>query len=182
MPMKPNKETILETYSLEELLDLALEKEKQDRMNRKDQVERHLSELLEILEGNDGNELKSKLSQYRTSEDDTQTESSQSTPITRMGKERNLERKSTPKSTRKSSQKAQSKSSGKTAKKQPLSSLLVESVGKKPMSIDEIMDSLLQSGWKSKSSNPRSILNIELGKQVEKGNLKKAGRGMYIKG
>jgi hypothetical protein len=182
MPIRPNEETILATYSLPELLDLAMEKEKQDRAKQKDEVERHLSAIQGMLGGSS--------SQFRSENADVQKAPTTSAPKTQKKRGRKPGSKSDQKPAEKVVQKIEPVPSFKLSetpaqnseKKKPLSALLVESVGKKPMSIDEIMQSLEKREWKTISINPRAIVFLELSKQVKKGTLMSAGRGMYVKG
>jgi hypothetical protein len=182
MPIRPNEETILATFSLTELLDLAWEKEKQDRTKQKEEVERHLSAIKGMLAESS--------SQLRSENAEAQKAPTTSALKTQKKRGRKPGRKSDQRPAEQVAQKIEPVSSAKSSetpeqnseKKKPLSALLVESVGKEPMSMDQIVESAEKLGWKTKSKNPRQIVFLELGKQIEKGALKKAGRGMYVKG
>ena len=67
------------------------------------------------------------------------------------------------------------------SKRVPLGELLLEVLEEQPMGVEEILEKLIQHGFQSKSKDPRRILYIELGKQVEKGTVQKAERGKYCK-
>ena len=49
------------------------------------------------------------------------------------------------------------------------------------MGVEEILKAIVKLGYKSKSKDPRRVLYLELKKQVVKKNLKKVGRGTYVK-
>lgn len=153
MALKPSENTILSTYTLDELIELIREKAQMEVEQKLNEAKNQLVAL--IGEGT--------------------TDSAPSTYTPTPGRGR---RKSTTKT------KAKKKSTAKQARgsKQSLGNYILEAVGSKPMSIREIMNSIKSLGYKSKAKDPRRILYLELKKQVEKGNIKKTGRGMYTQG
>ena len=68
-----------------------------------------------------------------------------------------------------------------TGKKKSLKKRVLEVVGKKPMLVDEIINALVERGYESKAQDARRVLYHELGRLINSGSLKKAGRGMYRK-
>lgn len=148
MNQRPSEKSILETYSIDDLLSLVKEKAQ-----------------LNIEAEFEG------LKQYM---DSFMTSSSGTAPVTKVAAERPV--------VKEPSAPAGPKKGKRVSKRVPLGNLLMEVLGDEPMGVEEILAKLIQQGYKSKSKDPRRILYIELGKQVEKGTVQKAGRGLYQKG
>lgn len=153
MVAKPSEKTILQTYSLNELLDLIKEKARIDAEEQMDMVRQHLSTLSKAMGGafpksTPGIADKIQGRRGRPRKDDSE---SASAPAAGRG----------------------------GRKKTPLGQLLQQVLGPEPMGIEEIMEGLKAQGYKSKSKDPRRVLYLELKKQVENKNIKKSGRGMY---
>ncbi|RJP28587.1 MAG: hypothetical protein C4527_11665 [Candidatus Omnitrophota bacterium] len=146
MAVKPNPSTILDTYSLEEILDLAKEKEKRNKDEHMAEAKRYLDYLSKFMGQTD-------------SEPEIEIEMEPPAPVKEI----------------------RAKTVQRNRPKIPLSELLVNVIGSKPMGVNDILEALQQNGWKSKSSDPRRILYLELKKQVEKGTIDKAARGEYVK-
>lgn len=60
-----------------------------------------------------------------------------------------------------------------------LKDYLMKVVGNEPMTIDQILSSLENEGYKSQAKDPRRVLYLELKKLVDAGVLQKTGRGTY---
>ncbi|MBN2327461.1 MAG: hypothetical protein JXR73_09930 [Candidatus Omnitrophica bacterium] len=153
MAAKPSEQTILQTYSLNELLDLIKEKARLDAEEHMTAAREHLTALAKAMGG--VVEATSKKVAVKTG--------------ARRGRPRKVD----------ASQDASPKSARRGGKKIPLGQMLQDILGPEPMGIEEIMSALKANGYKSKSKDPRRVLYLELKKQVENNNIKKAGRGLY---
>lgn len=160
MPTKPSSDTILSTYSLEELLELVKEKSEQ---NANEQIE----------------EFKHQINQFASSTLGTsQTKSSTAS----QPKESRPKAKST--TTKKSVKKSKSTSSSKSSRKssgKSLSSMILNILNESssPMKVDDLQKALKKKKWTTKSSKPRQIIQLELMKLIKKDQIKRADRGMY---
>ncbi len=153
MAAKPSEKIILQTYTLNELLDLIKEKARMDAETQLNNAREHLSALALAIGG--------------------ETErSSRGIPKVR-GRRRGRPRKSD------AAPQPADRDRKRGRKKIPLGQLLQEILGASPMGIEDIMLALKGRGYTSKSKDPRRVLYLELKKQVENKNIKKTGRGMY---
>ncbi len=146
MPSKPNAESILENYSLQEIIDLAKEKNTRIINERISEAQNTLSNLIESM----GHSVEEPIELK-------EEEPPQTKP------------------------KYRKKPGPKSGSKLPLSELLLDTLGDEPMDMQGIIDELEKKGWKTKSSEPRRVLYQELKKQINKGNIRKEGRGLYAK-
>ncbi|MGC9326565.1 MAG: hypothetical protein ACP5I1_02925 [Candidatus Hinthialibacter sp.] len=153
MTAKPSEQTILETYSFSELLDLVKEKARMDAEEHMKSAREHLNALAKAMGG-------------------VMEETSQQVSA-KMGSRRGRPRKE------EASQESYSKSARRRGKKAPLGQMLRDVLKPEPMTIDEIMSALKANGYKSKSKDPRRVLYLELKKQVESNNIRKVDRGQY---
>lgn len=149
MVAKPSPDTILKTYSLEEILDLVKEKSELNATNQLNEFKKHIESF--------------------TSGETEDILITDDTP--RVGRPVGSGR-----GRRKVGRPSGSVSTG---RKKSLGDYLLETIGPHPMKIEEIMSAIEDKGYKSKSKDPRRVLYLELKKQVENGALKKAGRGLY---
>ncbi len=149
MVAKPSPDTILKTYSLEEMLDLVKQKSELNANNQLDEFKKHIESF--------------------TSAEIDETPMQDDTPrVGRpVGSGRGRKKAGRP------------SASASTGRKKSLGEYLLETIGSQPMKVEEIMSAIEDRGYKSKSKDPRRILYLELKKQVESGALKKAGRGLY---
>lgn len=152
MTAKPSEKTILQTYSLNELLDLIKEKARIEADEQMESVRQQLNTLTQSLIGTHQKVTPSIVKS-----------------LGRRGRPR--------KDAFETQSEMRSERSGR--KKTPLGQLLQQVLGSTPMKIEEIMTALREQGYKSKSKDPRRILYLELKKQVANKNIRKTGRGMY---
>jgi len=140
MVAKPSSETILTTYSFDELLNLV-------KMKAEKLVDEQLAGVKKYLES--------------------------------LG----VEEKETPTITEKPVRKKTGRPVGKTQpeKEMSLGAHLLEVLGSEPKKIDEIMKSILDRGYKTKSGNPKQILQLELARQIKRKTIKKVERGVYVR-
>jgi len=143
MMEKPSIETILNSYSMEELLEIA-------KMKARMQIEETIEEFKAHLFSYSGIQP-----EFEEKEQDVPRADSRS--IIKVEQRKTVEKKS-------------------------LKKRVLEVVGKKPMSVDEIINALVERGYESKAQDARRVLYHELGRLINSGSLKKAGRGMYRKG
>ncbi|MGI6456717.1 MAG: hypothetical protein ACOX5R_14010 [bacterium] len=68
------------------------------------------------------------------------------------------------------------------AREGSLSSLILEILDDEPKRIEEILADVQKLGWSTRSSNPKSLVTQQLVALTKKGNVRKAGRGLYVKG
>lgn len=158
MPVKPNAKTILNTYSLADLLSLVKDKAAMDADAKLEEVRSALANSLSGIEAPKKRGPK---------------------PGAKRG----------PKPGAKTAKKKSDRGPGRPrlnkpgrkagSAKKPLKVYLLDVLTKTPMKIEEIMEALKQSGYKSKSKDPRRVLYLELKKQVSSGSVKKSGRGLY---
>ena len=139
MVAKPTTETILKTYSLDELLDLA-------KMKIRKQADERLFKAIKYMES--------------------------------LG----VEEKETPSIPEKPVRKKAGRPMGKIQpeKKMTLGAHMLEILGSEPKKIDEIMKSILDRGYQTKSDNPKRILQLELARQIKRKTIKKVERGVYV--
>jgi hypothetical protein len=171
MPQKPDKQTIISTYSMNEIVELAKEKAKIDAEQTLSNARDHLSALMDAF----GVEQKSTMK--RESKTIVQKE--------KRGRGRPKLKKTEPLVSKKGLEKhlaGEKSSKASRGKKVPLNELVLKCLGKKPMSVKDLINALKQKGWQSRSNDPRRVLYLELGKMVKNGSIIKSGRGMYEKG
>lgn len=154
MATKPYPQTILDTYTFTEILDLAKEK----ALNDRDGLLSGLSEHLDSISKQTGISSSSK----------TATKSKTTTK-----KSQKVSSKST--SPKKSTAK-------KSSKKKPLNAHLLEILNGEPKSINDIVTALKKRKYQTKSKNLRGIVSLELMKQEHIGAIRKVKRGVYVKG
>lgn len=155
MAVKPSKTTILQFYSLDELLELV-------KLKSQEEVQQGLSDLQNALSSLMGGSAPAKAGR----------------PAGRPPKtgKRGRPKGSTNVKT------ASKKSSRKRAKNEkPLADFLLDILNKTPKGVPEIMEELEDKGYKTSSSNPKRLLYLELTKQSKKGTIQSKGRGKYIK-
>jgi len=145
MMEKPSIETILNSYSMEELLEIA-------KMKARIQIEKTIEEFKTHLFSFSYSGIQP---EFQEKEQDVPRVDSKS-----IIKVKHQE----------------------TGKKKSLKKRILEVVGKKPMSVDEIINALVEGGYESNAQDARRVLYHELGRLINSGALKKAGRGMYRKG
>lgn len=63
--------------------------------------------------------------------------------------------------------------------KRSLGEHVLDVLDDKPKKIDEILEAIYENGYHSNAREPRRVLYLELKKQIDKGNVKKDGRGLY---
>ncbi len=146
MSLRPTEKSILESYSLDELLSLVQEKVQRDIESGLEGLRITMNRLMGSWPGSGALE--------KTERQETAAPPAPVQPKRGRGRPRRL----------------------------PLGDMLSEVLGDQPMGIEEILEKLVQRGFQSKSKDPRRILYIELGKQVGKGTVQKAGRGKYCRG
>ena len=144
MMEKPNIETILDFYSMEELLEIA-------KMKARMQLEETIEEFKAYLFSFSYFGIKP---EFQEKEQDVPRADSKS--IIKVEHEE-------------------------TGKKKSLKKRILEVVGKKPMTVDEIINALVERGYESKAQDSRRVLYHELGRLINSNALQKAGRGMYRK-
>lgn len=169
MANKPSTDTVLRFYSLDELLGLVKEKARMDVSEKMQAAKNHLLALTGALGGG-------------------AFSAPSEVGMTRKGRrgrppkaEKPLLVKKTP-GRRGRPPKAAGKTAGNGVEHESLSRLLMEVLDKSPKGIEDLMEDLKRQGWNSKSKDPRRVLYLELGKQVKKGTVQKASRGLYVKG
>jgi hypothetical protein len=152
MAVKPNEDTILQTYSLDELIDLVKEKA---QMEIDDKLNLAKEQLVSVF-------------------------GESTTAPTRSAQPQRSAKATAPAGTRRKGRPKGATGRGK-GNKMSLGDYINEVMTDKPMNVDEIMNSINALGYSSNAKDPRRILYLELKKQAEKGNVKKTGRGMYAK-
>jgi len=142
MPAKPNTESILNSYSMDELLALVKAKSHREADVQLAQARRHLDTLSNALGGKP---------------------------------------KPTPQKTAPAVKRGRKKPAAKAKTTISLGAHIQNVLGKKPMSIDHILNAIKKNGFKSKAKDQKAMMYTELGNQVKKKTIKKAGVGKYIK-
>lgn len=156
MAIKPNTSTILETYTLEELLSLVKEKAHKNA----EETIAGIREKFRDISLNIGIEQ----------------------PVSKPGKKRgrpktkaSVVQKKAVKEKPVSKPKTQKRSKNKVS----LRECIIAVLDKNPMKIDEIFAAIKKQGWKSSSSTPKRLIQLELGKLIKNNTIAKAERGMY---
>jgi len=147
MTLRPSEKTIIETYTLDELLALVKEKVQRNIAAEFEGLKQSMSSILGSLRG-----PASVIQEHELPEEKPQTPA---LSLAAGGK--------------------------RPSQRVSLGNLLQNVLSDEPLGVDEILEKLVQNGYKSKSKDPRRILYIELSKQVEKGTVQKAERGKYRK-
>jgi hypothetical protein len=152
MATKPSPDTIINTYSLDELLELVKVKSEQ---NTNDQIQ----------------EFRNQINQF-TFNTSSPSEAHASKPTT----ESNTPKQNHRPRRRTTSSKRNNKPSGKSLSSMIITILQNSSV---PMKIDDLYNALKKKKWTTKSDNPKRIIQMELHKLLQKQQIKRADRGMY---
>lgn len=158
MARKPNRLAVLNTYSLDELLQLTVKKSRLDLEQQNQQLLNSNAMLSKMV----GDEVyvpgRRKRGRPKGSGAKTATVKSSSG---RRGRP--------------------PKSAGSTGKRIPLREHILKVLRKRAMSVDEIMEALFKNGFTSKASDPKRVVYIELKKMSDSGEISKPGRGRYAK-
>ncbi len=168
MPVKPSEQTILKTYTLDELIDLTKQRAQMEVREQMNEARSHL-DALSLSMGE-------------------KTKSAVSLPVKAKGKVAKSKAKKT--KSRRAAKAAVEKvtaapaakdSDAGAATKMSLGNHLTAVLRAKPMDIKTITAALAENGYTSESKDPRRILYLELKKQILKGTVAKVGRGKYKK-
>jgi hypothetical protein len=165
MANKPNKQDILDTYSFKELLDILEQKALHDSQGIVNSIRDNLPSIL----GGTSSSRRTELPSRRTIEQDTEEE------IVFPGRGRR-------KSTSQTKSTDGDRGGARGAREGSLTSFILDSLGNKPKSTDEILADIQRKGWSTKSNQPKTLITQTLVALTKKGDAKKEGRGQYVKG
>ncbi|MBI1387356.1 MAG: hypothetical protein GC154_02780 [bacterium] len=162
MPAKPSANTILSTYSLDELLALVKDKATMEADEKIQPFRNAVESFTQSVSGAVSGAMSQPKRRGR-----------------KPGRPAGTGKRGRPPGTGKRGRPAKAGAPrGKRAAKS-LKDFLLEVLGKEPQGVEAIMKGLQEKGYKSKSKDPRRVLYLELKKQVDKGLVKKSGRGLY---
>jgi hypothetical protein len=168
MPVKPSEQTILKTYTLDELIDLAKQRAQMEVREQMNEARSHLDALSQAM----GEKPKSTASLPAKAKGRVAKSKAKKTKSRRVTKATVKKAKAVP----------AVKASDKSGEiKMSLGAHLTAVLRAKPMDIKTITAALADHGYTSNSNDPRRILYLELKKQIDKGTVLKAGRGKYKK-
>lgn len=157
MAAKPSQSTILQFYSLDELLELV-------KLKSQEEVQQGLTQLQEALSGIVGGSAPPKAKVGRPA-----------------GRPPKKGKRGRPKGSTNVKTKAKKTSRTRAKNEKPLADFLLDILNKKPKGVPQIMEELDKKGYNTSSSNPKRLLYLELSKQSKKGVIQSKGRGKYIK-
>lgn len=172
MSTRPSKQEILSSYSLDEILDLVKERARVEADERLEYAKNQIMALTGALSGSSRPSAPTPKPAPAPEPVSEFARGRRGRPKGSTNKKAVAGRRGRPKG---------SVSGRGNGERMPLNALLQEVLNDNPKGIEEIMNALQKRGWESKSKDPRRVLYLELGKQVEKGNIQKSGRGMYNK-
>ncbi|MDX9753377.1 MAG: hypothetical protein RBU29_05410 [bacterium] len=155
MAIKSNDLEILQSYTLDELIELVKEKAKMDIDDRLSEAK---NQLVSLLSG--------------SSEWSESSPKVESAPVKKKGRGR-------PKGSTKNSAKPKSAAKEGKSKRIPLGQYLEQVLTPEPQKVDDLYEALKSVGYQSNAQDPRRILYLELTRQVKAGKVKKSGRGLY---
>lgn len=155
MVAKPAAQTILSTFTLDELIDLV-----------KDKAQMEVDEKL--------NEAKDQLVSFFGEASSKPAAVQKTIKTVKKGK-----RGRPPMAAKAPKVESDTPRGRGRGKKLSLGGFLLQALTNSPQNIESIMSGLKTVGYKSSAKDPRRILYLELNKQVKKGNAIKTDRGMY---
>lgn len=158
--MRPDPQSILESYSMEELLELVKDKADAQANERLEEARRALDQIT------GGYAPPAPAPKYAPPVYD-EPEEPAPLPI--------------PKRIPAAAPKEPPARRGRKRGQMSLGDHVQQVVGKKPMKVEEIINAIQKNGYSTKSKNLKGMLYTELGKQVKRGDLKNTGRGEYAK-
>jgi len=157
MPVKPSEQTILKTYTLDELIDLAKQRAQMEVREQLNDARSHLDALSLAMGEKPQSAVKSTVKPTKkTKGARTKVKKAKATPAVKA-----------------------SDQSGEM--KMSLGAHLTAVLRAKPMDIKTITAALAEHGYTSNSNDPRRILYLELKKLIDKGTVVKVSRGVYKK-
>lgn len=174
MLQKPSAELVLQTYTQEELAELYREKVVQDAQSQIEAFKQKLFDLNRLFQGEGFSETAGAAAPKKRGRKPKSAGSSQEIGVEKK-------RRGRPAKSASISLSGTAEENGEESERQPLGSLILSVLKKKPMKIQEIMEKIHEKGWNTKSSNPRMLISQELTKQLKKGSIEKAERGSYRK-
>ncbi len=162
MTAKPLETTILQTYSLDELLDLIKSKTKMEAEQQLQEARLLVNKLIKTMGG----------SSISLSTIDSAKPKAK-------GRKRGRPKNSAPQISDSENIKSNNAKPGR--RKLSLGKYIQKVIGATPMSIKEIQAALKAKGYRSNSKDPKRILYSELKNQVNNNVIQKVDRGMYVK-
>jgi hypothetical protein len=162
MTAKPREITILQTYSLDELLDLIKIKTKMEAEQQLQDARQLVNQLIKTM-GNTS--ITSSIAKKSSSSN--------------KGRKRGRPKKAATQIP--DPEVAETKNTKNSRKKLSLGKYIQKVIGSTPMSIKEITAALKAKGYRTNSKDPKRILYSELKKQVDNNVIQKVDRGMYVK-
>ncbi len=168
MPVKPSEQTILKTYTLDELIDLTKQRAQMEVREQLSDARSHLDALSQAM----GETVKSAVSPPAKVKTKVAKSKAKKAKPRRAAKAIAKKVGAAPTGIR-------DDNSG--GKKISLGAHLTAVLRAKPMDIESITAALAAHGYKSDSKDPRRILYLELRKLINKGTVVKVKRGIYKK-